>query len=198
MKPIPHNSRAKAGTAARVRAPRAAARRILFKKAAQVGNRSGPNLARLLRGLGDGEAPHETLCHCSASCWISGSWCIPEAPSCYGSLTSRYSRPPWELIEAMGKHDAEKKPTCTQCTGRIGHEFQGLFTLLLSPTTRAQCRSNRFSALFFAETVGQDCQIQILVNLADVVFGGQHAVHVLVHRQPAIAFRISPCGIETA
>jgi len=32
MKPIPHNSRAEAGTAARVRAPRAAARKVLLKE----------------------------------------------------------------------------------------------------------------------------------------------------------------------
>ena len=49
MKPIPHNSRAEAGTAARVRAPRAAARKVLFKKAAQVGSRSTLKIIFLLR-----------------------------------------------------------------------------------------------------------------------------------------------------
>jgi hypothetical protein len=38
MKPIPHNSLAEEGTAARVRAPpKTAARRVFFMKAAQVG-----------------------------------------------------------------------------------------------------------------------------------------------------------------
>jgi hypothetical protein len=38
MKPIPHNSLAEEGTAARVRAPpKAAARKVFFIKAAQVG-----------------------------------------------------------------------------------------------------------------------------------------------------------------
>jgi hypothetical protein len=38
MKPIPHNSLAEEGTAARVRAPpKAAARKVFFMKAAQVG-----------------------------------------------------------------------------------------------------------------------------------------------------------------
>jgi hypothetical protein len=38
MKPIPHNSRAEAGTAARVRTPpKTADRKVFFMKAAQVG-----------------------------------------------------------------------------------------------------------------------------------------------------------------
>jgi hypothetical protein len=39
MKPIPHNSLAEEGTAARVRAPpKTAARKVFFMKAAQVGS----------------------------------------------------------------------------------------------------------------------------------------------------------------
>jgi hypothetical protein len=68
-------------------------------------------------------------------------------------------------------------------------------------------RSDRQNSLHFGDlefwlikiltaTIGQDRQIQILVNLANIVFGGQHAMHVLVHRHPAVAFRIGARAIE--
>jgi len=161
MKPIPHNSRAEAGTAARVRAPRAAARKVLLKELLRWDT---PFNSKNLRAAG--------------ALVMVKPWGLV-APR-QGSRRKKADLHPMHGAGAYGTH-------FNIFSGFSRHRRQG------HSDTQTAVR-----AFLFAKTAGQNCQIQILVNVADVVLRGQHTVHMAVNRQPTVPFRIGTGGIKVA